>query len=258
MTEVGRTEVSDGVNLSEGGAVSTVSFFSAKANSLTSQLLDSLATTIAKAGSSAETSVVLLRSEGETFCAGASFDELKSIETVDVAQKFFFGFGKVLLAIRACPKPVVVRVQGKAVGGGVGLIAAADYSIASPEASFRLSELSIGIGPYVIAPAIERRIGSASLSALAFDGEWRYAEWGHVRGLFSQICPNRAALETSVAKIVDDLSRRRKEALFSLKRALWEGTAAWDELLWERARKSAELLIAGRETKQPGESQSLG
>ena len=168
--------------------VTTIEFFHPQSNSLPGKILEELAKEIHFAGTHAETKVIVLKSDGEkAFCAGASFDELLQIKTEAEGLQFFSGFAHVINAMRKCPKLIIVRIQGKCVGGGVGLAAAADYAIATEKADIKLSELAIGIGPFVVGPAVERKIGVAAFSALSIDATmWRNSEWAKKKGLFAE------------------------------------------------------------------------
>ena len=187
---------------------------------------------------------MVLRSEGRTFCAGASFTELQQVATPKDGKEFFLGFARVLLAIKEAPQFVLVRVQGKSVGGGVGIIAAADYAIATQEADIRLSELDLGIGPFVVGPFIERKIGSAAFQALTIDRKWLSAEWAHARGLYAELTNSAAALDTAVSTLAEELAALSPEAAAELKSTFWEGTADWQPLLDARAEKSGALVTS--------------
>ncbi|MEO7963573.1 MAG: enoyl-CoA hydratase/isomerase family protein [Gemmatimonadaceae bacterium] len=230
-------------SVSEG--VGTVSFFHPKGNSLPSRLLTQLASAIDEMGKNDEARVVVLRSEGTgPFCAGASFDELRMIANAEDGKRFFSGFAHVILAMRRCPKFVVTRVHGKAVGGGVGVVAASDYSIATSGAHLRLSELAIGIGPFVVGPVIERKIGHGHFSALSTDFDWRDSDWGARVGLYSRVEDSVASLDTAVSVLARRLAAAHDAAMTELKRNYWEGTDHWDTLLFERAATSGRLILS--------------
>ena len=222
-----------------------ITFHHPKSNSLPSNLLNELAEQINAASNDDEINVVIIKSEGEkTFCAGASFDELLLIDNFETGKKFFMGFAKVLNAIRKCPKFFVARVQGKVVGGGVGLVAACDYAIATSTASVKLSELAIGIGPFVIAPAIERKVGKETLSAMTINFEWRNADWAYSKGLFDDVYTSMNELDSAVENLANRLSGTNPEAVRELKKMFWEGTDNWGELLEERAEISGKLVLS--------------
>ena len=231
-------------NLSEG--INTISFYHPAQNSLPSDLLDQLCKKIEEAGNDAGTRVILLKSEGDrTFCAGASFDELLQIKDKQAGAVFFSGFARVINACRKSSKIIIARVQGKAVGGGVGLAAAADYCLATQAASIKLSELAIGIGPFVVGPAIERKIGSAAFSQLAIDaGSWRNADWAKRKGLFAEVHEEAAGMDESVARLANSLAHSNPAAMADLKKVFWKGTEDWDSLLHERAVISGRLAIS--------------
>lgn len=225
--------------------VATITFGHPKSNSLPGDLLRKLADAIEKAGNDRETRVVLLKSEGEkAFCAGASFDELAAIRTLDEGKHFFMGFALVINAIRRCPKIVIVRVQGKAVGGGVGLAASGDYTLATDGASLKLSELALGIGPFVVGPAVERKVGPSAFAAMSIDTDWRSAKWGLENGLYTRIFTSIEELDHSVNDLAERLIRFSPDALAELKKILWEGTADWDTLLEQRAEISGRLVLS--------------
>lgn len=225
--------------------IATVSFYHPKSNSLPASLLADIANRIQTVSKHPATRVVVIRSEGAgSFCAGASFDELKRIETPEAGKEFFMGFARVILAMRRCPKPVVTRVQGKVVGGGVGIVAASDYVLAVPDAPVRLSELAVGIGPFVVGPAIERKIGTANFTALALDADWRDAAWCAEHGLYTRICDNQPALDQVLGTLSHKLATFNPEAISLLKAAMWDGTDNWDQLLEDRAAMSGKLVLS--------------
>lgn len=226
--------------------ITSIEFFHPQSNSLPGIILETLATEIAMAGSSPETKVIVLRSAGDrAFCAGASFDELVQIKDTETGFIFFSGFAKVINAMRNNPKLIIARVQGKCVGGGVGLAAAADYTIALNKADIKLSELAIGIGPFVVGPAVERKIGSSAFAALSIDASaWRSSEWAKEKGLFAEVHESTETLEAAILKLSNNLSQYSPEAMYALKRVIWEGTSNWDQLLLERARISGELILS--------------
>ena len=213
--------------------------------SLPAPLLARLTAAVDAAGADTATRVVVLRSqEPGPFCAGASFDELRRISDASAGTEFFMGFARLILAMRRCPKFIIARVHGKAVGGGVGLIAAADYAIAGPAGAVRLSELAVGIGPFVVGPVIERKIGRGAFQSLAIDAvTWRDAAWGERHGLFAQIVVDGAALDGAVTALAERLAGSSPDAMARLKRVFWEGTDEWDALLAQRARMSGALVL---------------
>jgi methylglutaconyl-CoA hydratase len=233
------------VHLSIADHIATIEFGSAKGNSLSGETLRDLASTISSAGSRPEVRVILLRSEGDgPFCAGASFDELKSITDAAAGKQFFLGFAGVILAMTQCPKPVIARVQGKTVGGGVGVVAAADYAIALKTASVRLSELAVGIGPFVVGPVIEHKIGRGAYSAMALDADWRDAAWGERHGLYASVKDFPNELDESVQIFAAKLAAANPEAVARIKRTIWSGTDHWPRLLDERAAMSGSLVLS--------------
>lgn len=227
------------------GGIATVAFSHPKGNSLPGAMLRQLAEEISAAGRREDVSVLALRSTHEgPFCAGASFDELAAIRDTSMGKEFFLGFARVILAMIRCPKPIVTRVQGKVVGGGVGLVAASDYALATEHADIRLSELALGIGPFVVGPVVQRKIGPAAFSAMALDADWRSARWAHDAGLYAQLHDSVHSLDAAFDNLVEKLAKSNPEATARIKRTLWEGTEDWDKLLDERAEMSGRLVLS--------------
>ena len=225
--------------------IADICFGHPRSNSLPSSVLRALADEIAALGQRDDVRVVLLRSYGTgAFCAGASFDELSSIRDKDVGKEFFLGFARVILAMTRCPKPIVTRVHGKTVGGGVGVVAASDYAIATDNAALRLSELAVGIGPFVVGPAIERKVGAGPFAALALDADWRDAAWGEQHGLYARIFPSTTELDEAVANTARSLSQANPAAVQRIKEIAWSGTEHWATLLDQRAAMSGSLVLS--------------
>ena len=226
--------------------VGTITFAHPASNSLPGHLLRKLAESISAAGTSDEIKVVVLRSAGDrAFCAGASFDELVAIQNEQEGLDFFSGFAMVINAIRTCPKFVVGRVQGKAVGGGVGLASAVDICYATSYASVKLSELTVGIGPFVVGPAVERKIGTSAMGMLAIDAKsWKDARWAAQQGMYTEVFDNASDMDNAIDALTTDLASSNPEAMSELKRVLWEGTEHWDDLLMERAAVSGRLVLS--------------
>lgn len=225
--------------------IARIQFETAQQNALSSSDLAELARWIDFCSEEEKVSVILLSSAGEqSFCAGANFKELISIKTLEESRAFFSGFGKVILAIRDCNKLVVGRVHGKAVGGGVGLAAACDYVLASAMASVRLSELNIGLGPFVIGPMVERKLGLSGFSSLSLNPKiWRTAQWAMEKGLYNDVFESIEQLDKNVEVLVDELSQLSSQAKTAVKKMIWEGTEHWTALMDERARMSGQLLL---------------
>lgn len=224
----------------------TIEFYHPQSNSLPGALLENLAQTIHSVSHEAGTKVIILRSAGDkVFCSGASFDELASIKTETEGLRFFSGFAKVINAMRKAPQLIIARIQGKCVGGGVGLAAAADYAIAVEGADVKLSELAVGIGPFVVGPAVERKVGLAAFSHLSIDAAiWRSAEWAKRKGLFAELHADVAAMDDSIDRLATTLSHYHPAAMTELKHVFWKGTEHWDELLKERAAISGRLILS--------------
>jgi len=234
------------VNSNTNDLVTTIEFFHPQSNSLPGAILEQLAQEIEKAGQLSDSRVIVLKSGGsKAFCAGASFDELMQISSEEEGLRFFSGFAKVINAIRSCPKFVIARIQGKCVGGGVGLAAAADYSIALNTADIKLSELAVGIGPFVVGPAVERKMGSSAFTALAIDASaWRSCEWAYQHGLFAEVHDDIEKVDAAVNRLADILSKSSPEAMADLKTVFWKGTENWGSLLFERAAISGRLVLS--------------
>lgn len=215
-------------------------------NSLPGKLLGELTQTIQAMGANPEARVVVLQSGGDrTFCAGASFDELSAIQDLKAGRQFFMGFANVINALRKIPQLVIGRVQGKAVGGGVGLASAVDYCLASKYAAIKLSELAIGIGPFVVGPAVARKVGDSAMSQLAIDATgWRSAEWARDWGLYAQIFDDNDQLDEAVETLARRLADSNPEAMAELKKTFWAGTEYWDDLLADRAAISGRLVLS--------------
>lgn len=226
--------------------IATVSFGHPASNSLPGSILNKLAETITEVGSNTDANVIVLKSAGDrAFCAGASFDELIAIEDEANGKEFFSGFAKVINAMRTCGKIIIGRVQGKAVGGGVGVASSCDYTLATKFASVKLSELAIGIGPFVVGPAVERKTGTSAFSQLALDATtWYDASWAKTNGIYAEVLEDVDALDEAVNKLATTLSNSNPEALSMLKDIFWQGTAHWDTLLYERAQTSGTLVLS--------------
>jgi methylglutaconyl-CoA hydratase len=230
----------------KANGIATITFFHPAHNSMPSTVLADLESAIHNSGEDDDVKVIILQSGGErTFCAGASFDELKSIEDNVEGKEFFMGFARVILAMRSCPKIIIGRIQGKAVGGGVGLAAATDYCYATKYASIKLSELTIGIGPFVIAPAVERKIGLNGLSDLTLNATEFYSpEWAKEKGLYAALFETSILMDEAVQGLAVKLASYNTEAVTAMKKALWEGTDHWPSLLEERAEMSGTLVLS--------------
>lgn len=226
--------------------ITTIEFFHPQSNSLPGKILEDLAQEIHFAGQHDHSKIILLKSGGDkAFCAGASFDELSSITNETEGTKFFLGFAHVINAMRKCPKFIIGRIHGKCVGGGVGIAAACDYSVALEGADIKLSELALGIGPFVVGPAIERKIGAAFFDQLSIDAKsWYSADWAHRKGLFLELYHSVESLDESIQTLITSLLYYSPLAMTELKKILWKGTEHWDQLLHERAAISGKLVIS--------------
>lgn len=233
------------VNTVIADGLATIEFYHPKGNSLPADILKKLAEAIDEADQEPQVRLILLRSEGEkAFCAGASFDELKMITTEEEGARFFMGFAHVINAMRRCRKFIIGRVQGKCVGGGVGMAATVDICLATEAADVKLSELAVGIGPFVVGPAVERKIGLSAFSQLAIQAtEWKTAEWARSKGLFAELYPDVNALDQGVYQLATTLLGSNPEAMAEMKKMFWQGTDHWEQLLPERAVISGRLVL---------------
>lgn len=226
--------------------VATIEFSHPLSNSLPGRVLAKLANTITSLGEDDTVKIIVIRSAGDrAFCAGASFDELVAIDNLKTGKVFFSGFANVINACRTCPKLIIGRVQGKAVGGGVGLAAAFDYTLATQHAFVKLSELAVGIGPFVVGPAVERKIGVSAMSQLAINAtEWQSAAWARSKGLYTAVYDTADAMDEAIDALVNKLCQSNPEAMRQLKQVFWQGTEHWDRLLAERAEISGQLVLS--------------
>lgn len=226
--------------------IATIEFGHPLSNSLPGKILQKLADTITEMGSNDSVKVIVLKSAGErAFCAGASFDELISIKDFPTGKVFFSGFANVINACRKCPKLLIGRVHGKAVGGGVGVASAVDYCFATKFADVKLSELAVGIGPFVVGPAVQRKIGMSAMSHLAINAtEWMPASWAREKGLYTEIHDSASEMDVAIEALANKLSGSNPEAMELLKKIFWEGTEGWDTLLAERAEMSGKLVLS--------------
>jgi len=232
------------VNTTIKNNIAEITFGTPKSNSLPGEILEKLAQTILDEGSKKEVKAILLKSEGDkSFCAGASFDELLEIEELEKSKIFFGGFAKVLNAMRSCGKLVIVRVQGKTTGGGVGIACAADYCFATEEAAMALTELNLGIGPFVIGPFVERKVGKSAYSAMSIDADFRSADWCEKHDVYHSVSENIEIMDVEINAFMEKLSTRSSDALALIKKVSWEGTEHFEQLMPERILMSASLIL---------------
>lgn len=226
--------------------IATIEFFHPEQNSLPSNILAQLAKTITEVGNNNEVKVIILKSGGDrTFCAGASFQELIAINDAETGKVFFSGFANVINAMRKCPKFIIGRIQGKTVGGGVGIAASTDYCMATKFAAIKLSELNVGIGPFVVSPAIERKMGLSAMSQIAIDANTFYeASWAKEKGLYTSVCESIEELDQAVQAFATHLCTYNPEAMLEMKKVFWRGTDDWNTLLAERAVISGRLVLS--------------
>ncbi|HQC06039.1 MAG TPA: enoyl-CoA hydratase/isomerase family protein [Kaistella chaponensis] len=232
------------VNTTIKNNIAEITFGTPKSNSLPGEILEKLAQTILDEGSKKEVKAILLKSEGDkSFCAGASFDELLEIEELEKSKIFFGGFAKVLNAMRSCGKLVIVRVQGKTTGGGVGIACAADYCFATKDSALALTELNLGIGPFVIGPFVERKVGKSAYSAMSIDADFRSADWCEKHDVYHSVSENIEIMDVEINAFMEKLSTRSSDALALIKKVSWEGTEHFEQLMPERILMSASLIL---------------
>lgn len=232
------------VNQEIKNSIAEINFGTPKSNSLPGEILELLAKTILESGKDENVKAILLKSAGEkSFCAGASFDELLEIEELETSKKFFGGFAKVLNAMRSCGKLVIVRVQGKTTGGGVGIACAADYCFATKDAALALTELNLGIGPFVIGPFVERKIGKSAYAAMSIDADFRSADWCEKHDIYQNVSENISEMDLQIDNFLKKLSARSSDALALIKKVAWEGTEHFEQLMPERILMSASLIL---------------
>jgi len=225
--------------------IATITFSHPASNSFPSELLQKLTNELNTISNNSDVNIIILQSEGKTFCAGASFDELLSITDLETGKQFFSGFANVINAMRKCSKIIIGKIQGKAVGGGVGLASACDFAFAYQDAAIKLSEIAIGIGPFVIEPAVSRRIGKTAMTHLTLQpNTWQTADWAVAKGLYADVFDSYAELDEATLSFAKKLAAYYPEALMEMKKVFWEGTTHWDELLYERATISGKLVLS--------------
>ena len=234
------------VTLEIKDSIGTIEFYHPQSNSLPSNVLEKLTHTIEKCGKDDNIKVVILKSKGDrVFCAGASFDELSNISNFNEGKSFFMGFANVINACRKCPKLIICRVQGKAVGGGVGMACAGDYCFATKYASIKLSELAVGIGPFVVGPAVEKKSNVSAYSTLSINAtRWFTASWAREKGIYSEVYDTNEEMDEEINKLAENLKNSNPEAMKKLKEAIWSNTDHWDELLEKRAEYSGQLVLS--------------
>lgn len=240
MSDIGK------VSANKINGVGTLTFFHPQSNSLPGDLLRELAEKITELGNDKDVKVIILKSEGEkAFCAGASFDELTSIRDIETGKYFFSGFAAVINAMRKAPKFIICRVQGKTVGGGVGLACAADYTFGVLASTVKLSELAVGIGPFVVGPAVERKIGTSAFTSLSINAtEWQTANWAREKGMYAEVFDTIESMDKAIEILAGKLATSNPEAMLLLKNIFWTGTENWDSLLTERAEMSGRLVLS--------------
>ena len=234
------------VNQNIQNGISTIEFFHPAHNSLPGTILAELVKNIHDAGSNNKVKVIILKSAGtRTFCAGASFEELININDAETGKVFFSGFANVINSMRKCPKFIIGRIQGKTVGGGVGIASATDYCMATKFASIKLSELNLGIGPFVVGPAVERKLGLSGMSQIAIDANSFYsADWSKQKGLFAQVYESTEEMDKAIQSFAEKLCSYNPDAMKEMKKVFWSGTEDWDDLLAERAAISGRLVLS--------------
>ena len=226
--------------------IATITFGHPASNSFPSELLERLTNELISVGKNSSVAIIILKSQGEkAFCAGASFNELMAISNLKEGTQFFLGFANVINAMRTCEKLIIGCLQGKTVGGGVGLAAACDYVLATKQAAIKLSEFTIGIGPFVIEPAVKRKIGVSGVAELTLDAtSWKTAYWAKEKGLYAKVFETMNELDAALETLSLQLASYNPDALLKMKKTLWQGTENWNTLLGERAAVSGELVVS--------------
>ncbi len=240
------TNENGSVTYSNSNNIGSIEFYHPKGNSLPGVLLRKLADTIRQAGEDEKNRVIVLRSAGDgAFCAGASFDELSAISNLEEGKHFFMGFAHVINAMRTCKKFIITRVHGKTVGGGIGIIASSDFVIAKQGADIRLSELELGIGPFVVGPAVGRKVGMSAFSTLGIDATtWYSSDWAHQKNLYNKVAQSTAELDTMVNELAKNLASSNPDAMRNMKEIYWQRTGHWDVTLEQRAEISGRLILS--------------
>ena len=238
--------MTEGIRVLKSDGIARIHFAHSKQNAFPATHLEDLRAAFEEVSNDEDIYVIVLQSDPtKAFSAGASFDELLAVKTPEQGKTFFMGFANVINAMRGCSQPIIGRIHGKAVGGGVGLIAACDYALATTQTKVKLSEIAIGIGPFVIAPALLRKIGTAALSELSLAAHtWKSADWAHAKGLLSELHSDFDSLEEAVTQHANRLAAYTPQALAELKKALWKGTEDWDNLLEHNAAVSGRLVLS--------------
>lgn len=226
--------------------IAKITFSHPASNSFPSTLLQQLTDEFHLLNKNDAVTIIILQSDGTgAFCAGASFDELIAISSYEEGSKFFSGFANVINAMRKCSKLIIGRIHGKAVGGGVGLAAACDYTFATQKSDIKLSEIAIGIGPFVIEPVVSRKIGKMALAEMTLTPTlWKSANWAKEKELFTEVFDTIEELDDRLESYTNELAQFNKDALAEMKKVLWEGTDNWDSLLYERAAISGRLVLS--------------
>jgi len=233
------------VSVTKIDGIASIGFSHPQSNSLNSRLLKELTESINKLANDKTARVIVIRSDGDkSFCAGASFDEMLEIKDFKTGKEYFMQFVRLLNAMRNCPKIIIARVHAKAVGGGVGIAAASDYTMACNEASIRLGDLALGLGPFVVGPAIERKIGKTNFITMSIDADWHDAFWAKQAGLYTKVFANKNDLDEAVSGLAKKISLCSEEAITEMKKIFWHGTENWDSLLEERAEISGKLVLS--------------
>ena len=190
-------------------------------NAFDETLIADVTACFARLSEDAEVRAIVLRGAGESFCAGADlhwmgrmagYSQEENRADADALQRMFD-------VIATCPKPTIARVQGGAIGGGVGLVAVCDVVIAAPEAKFALSEVRLGLVPAVIAPYVLQKIGMGAARALFVTGERFNAEEALRIGLVQQVVA-AIELDAAIQKKLEWILHAGPNAIAAAKRLL--------------------------------------
>ncbi len=227
------------------GNIGFLEFGNPAGNSLPSPLLKAFKAGLIALEKDSNVRVIVIQSFGDrAFCGGASLAEMKTLQTLEEATAFFMGIADLINTLRSLSKFVIGRVHGKVVGGGVGLVAACDYVLANRTAQIKLSELSIGIGPYVIEPVVSRKIGGTAFAQLSLDAhQWKSATWAEDKGLYNALFETQVELDLAVKTNAERFASYPEKAVKTLRKLHWKETEHWDKLLPKNAAITGELAL---------------
>jgi methylglutaconyl-CoA hydratase len=192
-------------------------------NALSAGLITELTRCMREIAGREDVRAVILTGEGDSFCAGADIGYMRQTASFSYEENLEDAgrLAALFESIAECPKPVVARIKGAAIGGGVGLVAAADVSVAEEGTIFAFSEVRLGISPATIAPFVLRKIGHSHARSLFLTGERFGAERAREIGLVHEVAPE-GELDEVVQKKIGQITSGGPESLASTKRLLGE------------------------------------